>query len=93
MKYYSTNHTALEASLEKAVIKGLAEDRGLYMPSRLEKLSPTFFEQIEDLSFQEIAYNIANVFFGEDVAPEALKKIVYDTLSFDTPLKKIDRNI
>ena len=43
MKYYSTNHTALEASLEKAVIKGLAEDRGLYMPSRLEKLSPTFF--------------------------------------------------
>ena len=63
------------------------------MPSRLEKLSPTFFEQIEDLSFQEIAYNIANVFFGEDVAPETLKKIVYDTLSFDTPLKKIDRNI
>ena len=93
MKYYSTNHTALEASLEKAVIKGLAEDRGLYMPSRLEKLSPTFFEQIEDLSFQEIAYNIANVFFGEDVAPETLKKIVYDTLSFDTTLKKIDRNI
>ena len=93
MKYYSTNHTAPEASLEKAVIKGLAEDRGLYMPNRLEKLSSTFFEHIEELSFQEIAYNIANVFFGADVSPEALKKIVYDTLSFDTPLKEIDRNI
>lgn len=75
MKYYSTNHTAPEASLEKAVIKGLAEDRGLYMPNRLEKLSSTFFEHIEELSFQEIAYNIANVFFGEDVSPEALKRL------------------
>ena len=32
MKYYSTNKKAPIADLHKAVVKGLAEDRGLYMP-------------------------------------------------------------
>ena len=33
MKYYSTNGKAPIADLHKAVVKGLAEDRGLYMPA------------------------------------------------------------
>ena len=39
MKYYSTNHQAPVATLEKAVVKGLAEDRGLYMPEEIRPLS------------------------------------------------------
>ena len=35
MKYYSTNHQAPDASLEEAVVKGLASDKGLYMPCLL----------------------------------------------------------
>ncbi|MCR5076967.1 MAG: threonine synthase [Prevotella sp.] len=93
MKYYSTNHKAPEATLAKAVIKGLAEDRGLYMPEKLGRLAPNFFEHIDELSFQEIAHNVADAFFGEDVEPEALHKIVYDTLTFDTPLHKVEENI
>ena len=38
MNYYSTNGKAPIADLQKAVVKGLAEDRGLYMPERIEKL-------------------------------------------------------
>ncbi|MBR2945395.1 MAG: threonine synthase [Bacteroidaceae bacterium] len=85
MKYYSTNGQAPEANLEKAVVKGLAEDRGLYMPERIKPLSPEFFNQIENLTFQEIAYQVADAFFGEDVPSDTLKEIVYDTLSFDVP--------
>jgi len=85
MKYYSTNGQAPEANLEKAVVKGLAEDRGLYMPERIKPLSPEFFNQIENLTFQEIAYQVADAFFGEDVPADTLKEIVYDTLSFDVP--------
>lgn len=93
MKYYSTNKKAGMATLEQAVVKGLAEDRGLYMPEKIKKLPADFFENIEKLSFQEIALHVAEAFFGEDVDKESLKNIVYDTLSFDCPVKKVCDNI
>lgn len=93
MLYYSTNKKAPLATLEKAVVKGLAEDRGLYMPEAINKLPEAFFNHIEGLSFKEIARNVADAFFGDDVEPEALKRIVDDTLSFDVPIHKIDDNI
>ena len=93
MKYYSTNKQAPIADLHKAVVKGLAEDRGLYMPERIKKLPQEFFDNIEKMSFQEIAYTVANAFFGEDVDADALHDIVYDTLSFDCPVVKVKDNI
>ena len=93
MRYYSTNGTAPIADLHKAVVKGLAEDRGLYMPERIQKLPKAFFDNIQDMSFQEIAYNVASAFFGEDVDLDALKDIVYDTLSFDCPVVEIKDKI
>lgn len=89
MNYYSTNRKAPFASLQKAVVKGLAEDKGLYMPQCIKPLPQSFFDNIQDLSFQEIAYQVADCFFGEDVEADALRKIVYDTLSFDVPLVKV----
>ena len=93
MKYYSTNGNAPIADLHKAVVKGLAEDRGLYMPERINKLPQAFFDNIEKMSFQEIAYTVASAFFGEDVDPDALHDIVYDTLSFDCPVVQVKGNI
>ena len=93
MNYYSTNGKAPIATLEKAVVKGLAEDKGLYMPERIKALPQEFFDNIENLSFQEIAYTVADAFFGEDVDAESLKKIVYDTLAFDCPCVKVTDNI
>ena len=83
MNYYSTNGKAPIADLQKAVVKGLAEDRGLYMPERIEKLPKA----------QDIAYNVASNFFGEDVDEDALQDIVYDTLSFDCPVVEVKDNI
>ena len=93
MKYYSTNGQAPLATLHDAVVKGLASDKGLYMPERIKPLPQAFYDHIEDLSFQEIAYNVADAFFGEDVPSETLKQIVYDTLSFDVPVVKVKENI
>lgn len=93
MKYYSTNNQAPIADLHKAVVKGLAEDRGLYMPERIQKLPKAFFDEIDKMSFQDIAYNVASAFFGEDVDLDALKDIVYDTLQFDCPVVKVKSNI
>ena len=93
MNYYSTNGKASIANLHKAVVKGLAEDRGLYMPESIKQLPKEFFDNIDKISFQEIAYTVADAFFGEDVEANALKKIVYDTLSFDCPVVKVKDDI
>lgn len=93
MNYYSTNGTAPMADLKKAVVKGLAEDRGLYMPEHIKTLPRAFFDNIQDMSFRDIAYNVAAAFFGEDVDGDALQDIVYDTLSFDCPVVKVTDNI
>ena len=93
MQYYSTNGNAPIADLHKAVVKGLAEDRGLYMPEKIKTLPQVFFDNIASMSFQDIAYNVASAFFGEDVDLDALKDIVYDTLSFDCPVVQVKDNI
>lgn len=89
MNYYSTNHQAPVATLEKAVVKGLAEDKGLYMPEHINRLPQEFFDHIQDMTFQEIAFEVAKGFFGEDIPADDLKQIVYDTLSFDVPAVKV----
>lgn len=93
MKYYSTNLKAEKASFQEAVVKGLASDRGLFMPEVIKQLPDSFFDKMKDLSFQEIAYTVADAFFGEDVDAKSLKEIVYDTLSFDVPLVHVNDNI
>lgn len=93
MKYYSTNGKAPLATLEEAVVRGLAPDRGLYMPERIKSLSGSFFEEIDKMSFQEMACHVAQAFFGEDVEEKALNDIVCDTLAFDTPAVKVEENI
>ena len=93
MQYYSTNQQAPMATLEKAVVKGLAEDRGLYMPERIKALPQSFFDNIHQLTFREIACEVADAFFGEDVPREDLHKIVCDTLSFDVPAVRVTDRI
>ena len=93
MKYYSTNGNAPIADLQKAVVKGLAEDRGLYMPEEIYTLPKAFVNDMPGMKFQDIAYNVAQNFFGDDVDGDALQDIVYDTLSFDCPVVKVTENI
>lgn len=93
MKYYSTNRNTPEVSLKEAVIKGLAADNGLFMPERIDRFEPAFFDTIHKLTFQEIALKVAEKFFGEDVDAVSLKDIVSDTLQFDCPVVHVKDNI
>ena len=93
MFYYSTNHKAARATLRDAVVRGLAEDRGLYMPEVIKQLPDTFWTEMADLTFQEVAYRVADAFFGEDVPADDLRRIVYDTLAFDCSIVKVEDNI
>ena len=67
MKYYSTNRKASEVSLKEAVIKGLAPDKGLYMPEYLPELPKAFFDNIANMSLQEMSSVVAEALFGDGI--------------------------
>ncbi len=92
MQYYSTSGNAPKASLQEAVVKGLAPDKGLYMPERIPTIPKAFFNNIGEMSLQDIAYVVANTLFGDDIESETLKNIVNDTLNFDIPLVHVADN-
>ena len=86
MNYYSTNHQSPAATLQEAVVRGLAPDKGLYMPERIEALPHEFFEHIDLMDFPTIACHVADAFFGEDVPQDTLHSLVRNALNFDVPL-------
>ena len=93
MRYYSTNKNTSVVSLKEAVVKGLAADNGLFMPEHINKFESSFFNQIQHLTFQEIAFEVAKKFFGDDIEESKLKEIVFDTLNFDCPVVKVTDSI
>lgn len=92
MQYYSTNGSTSKVSLQTAVVKGLAADRGLFMPERIPVLPKAFFNNIGEMSLQDISFIVANTLFGDDIENTTLKDIVYETLNFDIPLKHVSDN-
>ena len=93
MKYYSLNHNAPKVSFEEAVIQGLATDKGLYFPESITPLKSAFFENIENLSNEEIAFEAIQQFVGEEIPTETLKQIIDETLSFNFPTVKVEEGI
>lgn len=93
MKYYSTNHQAPRVSFKEAVIKGLPEDNGLYMPEMITPLPPSFFENLPDTSLAEIGYNVAQPFVGDDIPEQELLAIIEDTLNFNIPVVKVEEGV
>jgi threonine synthase len=93
MYFHSTNKQAPLADLEEVVIKGLAGDKGLYMPEYIPVIEKDTIASMKNRSFQEIADIVAQAFFGRDMEPQALRDIVFDTLSFETPVVPVHDNI
>ncbi|MDR7370597.1 threonine synthase [Flavobacterium aquidurense] len=93
MKYYSLNHNAPEVSFKEAVIQGLASDKGLYFPQIITPLNPAFFNVIENLSHNDIAFDVIHQFVGDDIPEDNLREIIKDTLSFDFPVVEVENGI
>lgn len=75
MKLYSTKNKSKLFTLEEAVVKGLPDDNGLYMPVEIPLLSKAFFQMMQQMSFQEIAYTVAHTLVGDSVPKDVLKKL------------------
>jgi threonine synthase len=93
MKYYSLNRKAIDVSFKDAVIKGLAEDKGLYFPEKITPLSKSFFKNIDTLSDVEIAFEAIKQFVTPEISERILKNIIEETLCFDFPIVSLSKNI
>lgn len=93
MKYYSTNQQSPVVDFKTATIEGLAPDKGLYFPEAIPTLSQDFFDNIENLSDVEIAFEVLKPYVGLSIPEDDLRTILEDTLSFDFPLVQINERI
>ncbi|UEG49613.1 threonine synthase [Ferruginibacter lapsinanis] len=93
MQYYSTNHQSPNVSFKEATIQGQAPDKGLYFPEHIPTVSKELIENITSYSNEEIAYQVIKPYVGDTIPEEVLRKIVAETVNFDSPLVKINENI
>lgn len=93
MNYYSLNKKAPTTTFKEAVVRGLAPDRGLYFPESITPLPKSFFDNIDNLSYQEIAFEAIKQFVSPDIPNDVLQTIIDETLSFDFPIVEINKDI
>ena len=87
--YYSTKKNAPLVTLEEAVVKGLAPDKGLYMPESIQQIPSEVIAEMKNMTFRQIAYVVAQAFFGKEIEANELRQIVEETLSFDVPAVEV----
>lgn len=90
MQLYSTNNRSHLVSLREAIFKGLPEDKGLYMPRSIPTLEPDFIRALPNLTFQDIAFHIAETLIQGSIPTEDLRKIVDSAINFPAPVHHLD---
>ena len=93
MIYNSLNKKSKAAEFPEAVVRGIAPDRGLYFPEKIHRLPDSFFENIEQESIPEIAFQAIAPFVEGSIPENELRKIIEETLDFDFPIVPISNQM
>lgn len=93
MKYYSLNKQSPVVDFKEATIRGQAPDKGLYFPERIPEIPASFFENIDKLSEEEIAFQVIRPYVEAAIPDDALQQIVAETVNFPIPLVPITDDI
>lgn len=93
MFFYSTRNKNIHISFKEAVLNGLAEDGGLYMPHNIPKLDTLFLRQLPMYSFEEIAFEVSKLWVENEVSEKELKNLVKEAFDFSVPLRLTEKGI
>lgn len=93
MRYYSLNNKEHFSNFENAVLRGLAPDRGLYFPEEIPELPSSFFARLNELSSEEIGYEVIKEYIGGEIPEAELKEIIANTLNFEIPVVGLTQDV
>lgn len=93
MNYYSTNNKKNRVTFREAIITGLANDKGLFMPEDIPVLKSSFIENLSNYSFQEISFVIAESFIGNEIVNSDLETIINSSVSFEAPVIELSNKV
>ncbi len=93
MQYFSTNRRSPDASFREAVLNGQPDDKGLYFPSQIPRLSPDFLKNLADRANEEIAFEVIRPYIGGEIENEVLRQICSETVNFEFPLVPVTDRI
>lgn len=93
MKFYSTNNKELRVSFETAFLSGVASDGGLFMPEIIPKFTEAELEKLSQLSFADMAYEVASKFIEGDIPEKELRDICRESYNFELPLVSVKSDI
>ena len=90
--FYSTNLKATPVTFREALLKGIAPDKGLYMPQEIPTFTKEEIRKFSDMEYYEIAFEIGKKFLRGQIPDESLLKIVKDSYNYEVPLEHVDDN-
>ena len=93
MHYFSTNRISPHVSFRDAVLSGQPDDKGLYFPSEIPKLSAEFLSDFKTRSNEQIAFDVIRPFVGGEIPEETLFEICCETVNFEFPLVPVTDRI
>jgi threonine synthase len=88
--YYSTNLRAPAVSFREALLKGLAPDGGLYMPSHLPQFTNGELEALSEKNYAALASQILNKLIGRNIDIGILSEICNDIYKFSIPIDYVN---
>ena len=82
MNYVSTRNNKNELNFQDVFIKGLADDGGLFVPTNVKSLNSEDLDKLRNLSYNDLACEILNLFCSDFINKKDLKTII--TKSYST---------
>ncbi|MBN2519440.1 MAG: threonine synthase [Bacteroidales bacterium] len=87
--YYSTNHNTKSVTFKEALLKGLAPDGGLFMPTFIPQIDKNELEYLSDLQYFEIAHQVGMKFLKDEIRSNDLLDITKDAYNYNIPLENV----
>lgn len=90
MKYFSTRNTAVQVTAAEAILKGLSEEGGLFVPEVFPQLE---YENLAGLSYEEMAWEVFTRYFT-DFDPERIRNLIGKAYgSFDAAQRVVVKRV
>jgi threonine synthase len=92
LKFYSTNLKADAVTFSEALLKGLAPDKGLYMPEEIPSFTKDEILAFSKMEYYEIAFEVIRKFLKGEIPENDLLELVKDAYNYEVPLEKVVDN-